>query len=83
MCDANLPKRLWANDTFRMLFIAAGIMICFFAFGIMQEKVMRGCFSEQVDEKGKCIDGKFTFELTLVLLLAAWYAIFAKCKSNC
>ncbi|KAG5669006.1 hypothetical protein PVAND_016909 [Polypedilum vanderplanki] len=74
----NPLKRLWANDTFRMIFIAAGIMLCFFAFGIMQEKVMRGCFGGELKE-GKCIDGeKYKYELTLVLVLCAWYAIFAK-----
>lgn len=53
----DLVKRMWANDMFRMLFIAAGIMVCFLLFGIMQEKIMRGCFGGELDENGKCIGG--------------------------
>jgi hypothetical protein len=76
----NTFQKLWANDNFRMLFIAAGIMLCFFAFGIMQEKVMRGCFGGELVE-GKCVDGeKYKYELTLVLVLCAWYALFARCE---
>ena len=76
----DIPKRVWANDTFRMLFIAAGIMICFLYFGVMQEKIMRGCFGGELVE-GKCINGeKYEFEFTLVFFLTAWYAIFAKSK---
>lgn len=75
-------KRIWANDTFRMLFIAAGIMICFVYFGVMQEKIMRGCFGGEIDlETGKCVGGeKYKFEITLVGILALWYAIFARSK---
>lgn len=78
---SDFPKRLWANDNFRLIFIAAGIMICFFVFGIMQEKVMRGCFGGELIGK-KCTEPgeKYTYELTLVLILCAWYATVAKCK---
>lgn len=97
----DIAKRTWANETFRMLFIAAGIMICFVYFGIMQEKIMRGCFGGELVE-GKCVDGgklsfalssnailicfgnyfleKYEFEITLVGILALWYAIFARSK---
>lgn len=52
----DIPKRIWANETFRMLFIAAGIMICFLYFGVMQEKIMRGCFGGEITD-GKCENG--------------------------
>lgn len=32
----DILKRIWAIETVRMLFIAAGIMVCFLYFGIMQ-----------------------------------------------
>lgn len=74
----DIPKRIWANEMFRMLFIAAGIMICFLYFGIMQEKIMRGCFGGELTD-GKCVNGeKFTFEITLVGVLAVVYAIVGR-----
>lgn len=76
----DIPPRVWGNETFRMLFIAAGIMICFVYFGIMQEKIMRGCFGGELVE-GKCVNGeKYVFEITLVGILALWYAILARSK---
>lgn len=76
----DLPKRIWAIDRIRMLCIAAGIMICFVYFGIMQEKIMRGCFGGELVE-GKCVNGeKYEFEITLVGILALWYAILARSK---
>lgn len=77
---SDIAKRIWANETFRLLFIAAGIMVCFLVFGIMQEKIMRGCFGGTLEE-GKCVDGeKYEFEITLVGILALWYATLARCE---
>jgi hypothetical protein len=71
-------KKIWAVDMIRMLFIAAGIMVCFVYFGIMQEKVMRGCFGGEM-VKEKCVGGeKYEFEITLVGLLTLIYAIVAR-----
>lgn len=76
----DIPKRVWANDMFRMIFIAAGIMVCFLYFGIMQEKIMRGCFGGELVD-GECLNGeKFQFELTLVGILALVYAIVGRSK---
>lgn len=72
-------KRIWANDTFRICFIAAGIMICFGVFGIMQEKVMRGCFGGEMVGK-VCTGEKYKYETTFVLILCTWYALFARCE---
>lgn len=75
-------KRIWAVEMVRMLFIAAGIMVCFLYFGIMQEQVMRGCFGGEMVEK-MCVDGeKYEYELTFVGILTLWYAIIAKSKLN-
>ena len=75
----DLLKRLWANETFRICFIAAGIMICFGVFGIMQEKVMRGCFGGEMVGK-VCTGDKYKYETTFVLILCTWYALFARCE---
>lgn len=73
-------KRIWENDMFRMLCIAAGIMGCFLLFGIMQEKIMRGCFGGELSE-GKCVNGeKYEYEITLVCILALWNAVLARSK---
>lgn len=53
----DIVKRVWGNETFRMMFIAAGIMICFVYFGVMQEKIMRGCFGGELNSEGKCVGG--------------------------
>lgn len=74
-------KKLWAIDNFRLVFIAGGIMGCFAAFGVMQEKVMRGCYGGEFDkELKKCTpeSEKYKYELTLVFCLCAWYALLAK-----
>jgi len=77
--SSDFLKRLWANDTFRICFIAAGIMICFGVFAVMQEKVMRGCFGGEMD--GKVCSGKnYTHVTTFVLILCTWYALFARCE---
>lgn len=76
----DLARRIWKNDTFRMLFIAVGIMVCFLYFGIMQEKVMRGCFGGEIVET-KCVNGeKYQYELTFVGILTIWYALLARSK---
>lgn len=78
----DIPKRIWAYEYFRLVFIAAGIMLGFLIFGIMQEKITRkSCFGGVVNEKGKCEGGeKFEFEMTLVCILAFWYAVLARGK---
>jgi hypothetical protein len=74
----DVAKRVWAIEMVRMLFIAAGIMVCFLYFGIMQEQVMRGCFGGELVE-GKCVNGeKYQYELTLVGILTLWYALVAR-----
>lgn len=79
---ANLMNRLWENKTFKMLLFAAGIIVCFVFFGVMQEKIMRGCFGGEV-VNGKCVNGdKYEYELTLVGIFAIWYAILARSKKN-
>ncbi|CRL04981.1 CLUMA_CG018169, isoform A [Clunio marinus] len=79
--------KIFANETFRMLFIAAGIMVCFLYYGVMQEKIMRGCYGGEVREGGKCEGGeKYEYEFMLVGCLSLSYAIVARllllCKSS-
>lgn len=68
-------ERLWRNKVIRAIVISSGILLCFFAFGIVQEKVMRGCFG---NDEQKC--DKFKFELTLVGILCCFYAVVARGK---
>lgn len=79
MCLVECLKRLWTYDTFRVMIFAGGIIGCFFVYGIMQEKVMRGCFGGDVID-GKCEGERFTYEMCLVLIYCSWYAAFSKSK---
>jgi hypothetical protein len=76
----DIVKRILANHHFRMIGISLGILLCFFFYGIYQEKIMRGCYGGLGD---KCTDGdKYKFELTLVGILCLWYAIVARGNQN-
>jgi len=71
-------ERIWKNETFRMLIIALGIILCFFYFGIVQEKVMRGCFGGE-SINGKCVGGeRFQYEFTFIGILCFFYAATAR-----
>lgn len=81
----DLAKRIWANEYFRLIFIAAGIMVGFLVFGVMQEKITRkSCFGGIVNEETKKCEGgeKFKFEMVLVLCLTFWYAALARGKKS-
>ncbi|XP_023236209.1 solute carrier family 35 member B1-like [Centruroides sculpturatus] len=54
----------------KLLFYAGGIFVCYFYFGILQEKITRSKYGEE--------DEKFTFTLTLVCFQCIINAIFAK-----
>lgn len=73
-------KRIWSTYyTIRLLCTAAGIIFCFFLYGVMQEKIMRVCYGG-IFIDGKCSGQRFTFEMSLVLIYCVWYTIFARCE---
>lgn len=69
------------NDKTRLLISAAGIFICYFYFGIMQEKITRGRYGKEMNEDGK-IGERFTFTLALVAVQCIFNWLFAKGKNG-
>lgn len=49
------------NGKFKLIITALGIFLSYIIVGILQEKIMRGCYS---DKNGIC--NRFTFAITLV-----------------
>jgi solute carrier family 35 (UDP-galactose transporter), member B1 len=65
----------------KFLTCAAGIFICYFYFGILQEKITRGQYiTEVLDEKGVKTEVKerYTYALALVFVLCLVNYFFAR-----
>lgn len=60
-----------------LLISAVGIFVCYFYFGIMQEKITRGRYGTDENEDGT-IGERFTFTLALVAVQCIFNYIFAK-----
>ncbi|KAK4879283.1 hypothetical protein RN001_007429 [Aquatica leii] len=68
------------NNT-KFLICAAGIFVCYFYFGILQEKITRGQYSyEAVDENGVStkVEERYTYALALVFVQCFVNYFFAK-----
>lgn len=67
------------NDKSRMLFSAAGIFVSYSIFGVLQEKITRGRYGEELSDDGK-FGERFTFTLALVGVQCFFNWLFAKGK---
>lgn len=67
------------NDNSRLLISSVGIFVCYFYFGIMQEKITRGRYGKEVNEDGTTGE-RFTFTLALVAVQCIFNWLFAKGK---
>lgn len=65
------------HEKYKLLIAAAGIFVCYFYFGIMQEKITRGRYGTEVNEDGT-VGERFTFTLALVAVQCIFNWIFAK-----
>lgn len=65
------------HDQVRFLVCAIGIFFCYFYFGILQEKITRGKYGNQLNEDGS-VGERFTFVLALVTVQCVCNWIFAK-----
>lgn len=65
------------KDNSKLLISSVGIFICYFYFGIMQEKITRGRYGKEVNEDGT-VGERFTFTLALVAVQCLFNWIFAK-----
>lgn len=69
------------DDRTKFLVCAVGIFFCYFYFAILQEKITRGRYGDQVNEDGSHGE-RFTFALTLVGVQCLCNWIFAKGMPN-
>lgn len=65
------------TDGKKLLICSIGIFSCYFVFGILQEKITRGRYGEELNADGS-IGERFTFTLALVGVQCACNWIFAK-----
>ena len=65
------------NDKTKLVVSAVGIFVCYFYFGIMQEKITRGRYGSEENEDGT-VGERFTFTLALVAVQCIFNYIFAK-----
>lgn len=73
--EANMHK------TNKLIICAVGIFVCYFYFGILQEKITRGKYGEdEINENGVVIkqSEKYTYMLALVCVQCIVNYIFAK-----
>ncbi|XP_065350838.1 solute carrier family 35 member B1 [Cloeon dipterum] len=61
-------------DTSRLLFFALGIFVCYFYYGIVQERITRGKYVSGPDDEAEF----FTYSLSLVLTTCFVNYLFAK-----
>lgn len=67
------------SDSRKLLICSVGIFVCYFMFGILQEKITRGRYGDEINEDGKKGD-RFTFTLALVGVQCFCNWLFAKCE---
>jgi hypothetical protein len=65
------------NDRPKLMLCAAGIFVCYFYFGIIQERITRGNYGDSVNPDGS-IGEKFTCTLALVGVQCLCNWLFAK-----
>jgi solute carrier family 35 (UDP-galactose transporter), member B1 len=73
------PEMTVLDDKTRMLISAAGIFVSYSIFGVLQEKVTRGRYGDEVNEDGTTGE-RFTFTLALVGVQCLFNWMFAKGK---
>lgn len=67
------------NENTKFIVYAAGIFFCYFYYGILQEKITRSIYGDELNEDGSRGE-KFTFALALVGVQCICNWIFAKGK---
>ena len=67
------------NDKTRLIISAAGIFFSYSVFGVLQEKVTRGRYGDELNEDGTTGE-RFTFTLALVGVQCFCNWLFAKGK---
>lgn len=69
------------NDKSRMVLSATGIFVSYSIFGVLQEKITRGRYGEELNDDGT-FGQRFTFTLALVGVQCLFNWLFAKGKHS-
>lgn len=67
------------NDKTRMIVSAAGIFVSYSIFGVLQEKITRGRYGDELNEDGTTGE-RYTYTLALVGVQCLCNWLFAKGK---
>lgn len=65
----------------RFLLYAGGIFVCYFYYGVLQERIMRGVYTREVPGKDggmEQIEERYTYALALVFFQCVINYVFAK-----
>uniref|UniRef100_U5EWR5 Putative transmembrane transport n=1 Tax=Corethrella appendiculata TaxID=1370023 RepID=U5EWR5_9DIPT len=65
------------SSKIRLIISAVGIFVCYFYYGILQEKITRGRYGDEIQEDGSKGE-RFSFALALVFVQCVCNWIFAK-----
>lgn len=79
----NAFQKSWQNNgRFKFIVVALGIFLSYFIVGILQEKIMRGCYGD--DTSKKCEKGeKFTYAITIALVQNVFAFIIIRGEYQC
>lgn len=69
------------NDKTRMIVSAAGIFVSYSIFGVLQEKITRGRYGDELNEDGTTGE-RYTYTLALVGVQCLCNWLFAKGKCS-
>jgi len=81
----NSMKVFKNHENIKFITCAVGIFFCYFYFAILQEKITRGQYGDQVNDDGT-VGERFTFMLALVGVQCVCNWAFVKglyCASTC
>lgn len=68
---------LSVNQKLKLVGFASGIFVCYTIFGVLQEKIFRGRYGEEISEDGKPGE-RFTFPVAFVAVQCIAYMLFSK-----
>lgn len=75
-------RKIWAgNGRLKFIIVALGIFCSYFIVGILQERTMRVCYSDERDDKGKCKDAD-TFKYAVTIALVQNFLAFIIIRSK-
>lgn len=68
---------LTVNQKVKLVGFAMGIFVCYTCFGVLQEKIFRGRYGDEINEDGKAGE-RFTLPVAFAAVQCITYMLFAK-----